>query len=379
MDLKRAVLCLCLFSVVMTSGASANASASEQRQELVLPEMLLHSLVCATHIAVDTSQAYAEYKDEAIFWTFNFSFFPGGGEGKWLGCLRYYFRNTRSKRFVGTVASSVLVPCTTEEGKVTRMATKSQSNATQAIPPYPTQVQGLPPRYFGRFEGGYIKCKLDIRAHVINFGHSLEFPRMLKTYGLNYADGKAAIENTSTDSGFPYTLTHEYQVFTTIAAVGGPNDTLGKPEAENPLVNYVPDPTMTSEPGVGSFGFAIPALKSNILSYSATLQSTVYTPTVPLNIADCSFSLEDESGVYVRNQFVMDGNPEVAFGFQYWSDSKTTLCKQADVQPVPQKDTVIVYIGPSTLYIGYDPNTKAKFVGDMYEVFFDPDSASKEL
>ena len=384
---KLAMTCLCLFVVLSAMAVQRQPAVAAPLLPvgLSLPAMLLRQFACATRIAVELGKdgAYVQY-EEPIFWTFNFSFFPGPKEGTWYGCLRFYFRDTQKQAFVAFPASAVPILCVSSDtGNVVK-----KKIGQHAIPSYPKPDRSLHPAYFGRFVGGYIKCEMNVKQSLAEVASSPGFARMLSSLRLSKKDFEAATENATKETGFGSKTVHQYGYFTTIAAVAGGNS-LGGDNSLNPLVYYVPDPPDPSNLTKNGIGFAIPAMDSSgNLAYRAALQGDTFLP----ENGNCLFTL-DTTGLYAWSQFdtfptttvgqqnTSNKKPSVSFAHSDW-DSELSLasvitCPSSEVEPPVTLDYVPFNVGPSTLYIGYDPSSGEVFKGDMYEVFFDPDSAVK--
>lgn len=364
-------------AVVVAQGAAAVP---------IRPEVFARR-VCATRVSPNRYVAYDQYT-LPIFWTFSFSFYPGEGEGEWYGCLRFYFRDSAKEAYVGNFKSAVPVPCTSlEPDKVVK-----RSITPNSIPGYPVpevNTGDLPPFLFnqpttyGEFRGGHIECKMDIQGSMHTLAASPAFTGTLQSYGLNYRDVLAVSSNAGNPMGFGEPATHAYTYFTTVAAVGITDLDAAHP-SENPLIFYLPDSQSISEEMREGFGFAVPATDDQMFTYRVTLQSLQFMP----GSKGCDF--ENSEGMYVQSQF--DGSkfgqskyPVVSFAHLSWppKTSQRVKCQKSDIKSLGgQSDLqtrVRFNIGPATLYIGYDPNNpKEPFFGNMYEVFFDPDSASKD-
>jgi hypothetical protein len=294
-------------------------------------------------------------EDHPVLWTFgvNFDVFD---EGDPLGCFRLYRRNEDLSRFDPIDGGGILVD-------TCRVMTQGSSGVRFA--------EGS-----AIFAGGYVQCDMDVGSWVeiltstftANRGDEEELRRFNEpiTQTVTTGEGVLTINLTST---------HVYSNFALVASVVKISRSASVAKEELiPLVSYQPE-------APGRTDVDAPKLliqkKNETVTFPETCQNVetvdVSSHELLASLATPAISIASPATWWHDLRPVPDGDgPVLIRQFAYGertAPSLATLCVVAqgeDVKPLQ------FWIGPATLYIGYDPKTEATFTGTLDGVLVDP-------
>lgn len=359
------VLCtlVVLASTMLPFRRSLAAPPAQVQVSAWVLRLLTLNAACASSTGVNLYQA-SEVNDLPEFWTFTLNFRVGTA-GQWLGCLQFYFRDPAkgtNEVFVGNLFTAVLVPCYTAGGNVIKRT--------------------LGTSRYAHFDGGYIRCDLDLKQRLKELVEVPDFYKMMSNHlGFSYRVAATIKTHATSSQGFAQDNNlHTYPYFAAVIGLGSAELAANSP---NPLVYYLPpqESTKISE-DAGGFAFWLPSDDHSNFSYEVFLQSQKFSP----NQGACDFNpiVNENATTYVQVDFGQPGNQKTPVQFCQGSNSSSPceptiqdVCEPKDISPAVSLAKMPFNVGSSTLYIGYDPASKETFKGDMYEVFIDPDSASK--
>jgi len=464
----------------------------------------IRSDVCASHMVMDLTEAASRFHGP-IFWTAHLNFYPSvdatAQKNGWLGCLRFYWRDTSNparETFVGNLDLASSFGCEQGVSPLSAGQPVVETDTQQIVNSRGDDDSMTPPYMVRLSDGAYLICSLDIyhALMALNENGNLAFDD-LNLQSQDIAAVEAEIMDMAGDKDSAYRQVYpEFSMAAAVSTLGISYSDAAGNSVENPILFYRADdlgsgadPSSLKQFDVGlAMPFQLDS-SPRYHSYSARYAEQTYAPEnpqSPICTETCTMHPED-TAVYIWNDFgqilrtaagqvrnredlgLLDDpatgscqpNVNQTVYLEFWSRNATesdrlgrcgssnvapqvesprvtmessdalaavnllAACAQqnstecstllpliwpaagsvqvvedlvgvrwtADVDGIsyriefdgttgslyvyPPVQTIDFWIGPATLYVGYDPDTQATFEGQIYEVWVDPDSAIK--